>query len=566
MPERRTIPMIIQFLTHQRAKVYVALFAALIAIYSLVFYSLYPVLEGKPVTWYQALLFVIESVTTTGYGEMLPFDNPWSVAISILIMVSGIAMIFMILPLALTPQIRKIVEARPPRRTPYKLTDHVVIIGFGEMTRALIESLMISDLEIVVVEEERECAAEVYRNYRKKVYVVWGSYDDSRTWSAAWVGTAGTIVVCKDERTTAAVVLGIREMAGGRIISVVDDLSFDRYIRYAGAEYVLSPKNSTGKILARHAVLRPDVDTIYEATGPDRTGIGSTGPERSLKMIKIPIMEGSPAIGKSLRDLALFERYGIDILFFWKSGEFVFRPSPDDIIDSSTMLFVLGRGSAIAEVLDAEFKPAEGDTALAVIAGYGDVGKAAYRELSVSGIACVVVDPILQAVPTITGNAEDEEVLREARIDEARYCLVAVNDDHANIFTTLLARNINPSIRILARANKAASVERLYRAGADYVALLPTIGGQVIADIILSDIVRVLLDLPNGQKVVMKRTMKHVPTTVSMVESRSGVRILGLESEDRLVVRPSPDEPLYLGNILIVLGDNRAVKRFIRLV
>jgi len=558
--------MIIQFLTHQRAKVYVAFFAVMIAIYTLVFYSLYPLLEGKPVTWYQALLFVIESVTTTGYGEMLPFDNPWSVAISILIVVSGIAMIFMILPLALTPQIRKIVEARPPRRTPYKVTDHVVIIGFGEMTRALIESLMISDLEIVVIEEDRERAAEVYRNYHKKVYVVWGSYDDPGTWSAAWVGTAGTIVVCEDERTTAAVVLGIREMAEGRIISVVDDLSFDRYIRYAGAEYVLSPKNSTGKILARHAVLRPDVDTIYEAVGPDRTSIGSTRPDRSLKMIKIPIMEGSPVIGKSLGDLALFERYGVDVLFFWKSGKFVFRPSPDDFIDSSTMLFVLGRGSAIADVLDAELKPAEGDTALALIAGYGDVGKAAYRELSASGIACVVVDPIPQAVTTITGNAEDEEVLREARIDEARYCLVAVNDDHVNIFTTLLARNINPSLRILARANKAASVERLYRAGADYVALLPTIGGQVIADIILSDIVRVLLHLPNGQKVVVKHIMKHVPTTVSVVESRTGVRILGLESEERLVVRPSPDEPLYLGDILIVLGENRTVKRFIELV
>ena len=81
---------------------------------------------------------------------------------------------------------------------------------------------------------------------------------------------------------------------------------------------------------------------------------------------------------------------------------------------------------------------------------------------------------MLARVRSVVGNAEDEQVLKDTRIGSAQFCIVALNDDDVNIFTTLMARNINPGIRILARANEPASVDKLYRAGADYQ--------QIIAD------------------------------------------------------------------------------------
>ncbi|HZD42774.1 MAG TPA: NAD-binding protein, partial [Methanomicrobiales archaeon] len=140
---------------------------------------------------------------------------------------------------------------------------------------------------------------------------------------------------------------------------------------------------------------------------------------------------------------------------------------------------------------------------------------------------------------------------------------VALNDDDVNIFTTLMARNLNPSLRILARANEPASVDKLYRAGADYVALLPAIGGQVIASIILSDRVAVLLDLPDRQKVVMKHVMRHVPTSVGEVERRSGATVLGIERPGESIVRPATTTSVREGDALVVLGRNETLKRFI---
>jgi Trk K+ transport system NAD-binding subunit len=203
---------------------------------------------------------------------------------------------------------------------------------------------------------------------------------------------------------------------------------------------------------------------------------------------------------------------------------------------------------------------------LAVIAGFGDVGEGAYQKLTASGVSCIVVDSKQQEVEQVVGNAEDEDVLKKARIEEARFCIVALNDDNVNIFTTLMARNLNPVIRILARANEPASVEKLYRAGADYVALLPMIGGQTIARIILADTVTILLELPNSDLVILKHSSNAYPKPLRWYIRKTGVRIIGIEGPDRSIVAPGPEEILTEGDAVIAVGNTEQLKKFIRLL
>jgi len=546
---------------------YFLAFAMLIGLYTFTFHSLYPLLENKPISWSNALLFVVESMTTVGYGWLLPFTNDLTNLLAIQIMISGVIMIFMVIPLLLAPFLTALLAPTPPRRTPHALKGHIVVIGYDELTRTLIESLTISDHDIVIIEEEKADALEIAARFRKRAYVIWGDYTDMATWSAAHIANAAYIVINKDERETANIVLGIREMARGKIVAVVDKLSFDRYLRYAGAEHVLSPKHATGRILARHAVLNPSGDTAPEIPGLERLSINlADHRERELLLINIPVVTGCRAAGKSIAELDLFERFGVIVLFLWKSGTFKPVPDASDLIDNTTSLFLFGRADGIAAAIMGEFDSDWRTGALAVIAGFGDVGAAAYQELRSAGISCMVVDAKGYGVEQVFGNAEDEGVLKQAKIAEAQFCIVAVNDDDVNIFTTLMARNLNPAIRILARANKQESVDKLYRAGADYVAVLPTIGGQIIGRILLSDTVTILLDLPNGEKVVMKHVMTSSLPTVGWIKSKSGVRIIGIESADRSIVAPDDRELLREGDAVIAIGETERLKRLIHLV
>ena len=244
------------------------------------------------------------------------------------------------------------------------------------------------------------------------------------------------------------------------------------------------------------------------------------------------------------------------------------RPGDDVIIDDTTSLFLFGRAESIVQAITTEFCAADQKDTRAVIAGYGDVGKAAYQELLQAGATATIIDSVAYNLPDqMVGNAEDEQVLKDTRIGSAQFCIVALNDDDVNIFTTLMARNINPGIRILARANEPASVDKLYRAGADYVALLPMIGGQIIGRIILADTVTILLDLPNGDIVVMKQVTRREAGTVGwFMRKVPGIRIIGIESVSRTIVAPLPEEVLQKDDSIIAVGNTDQLKKFIRLL
>jgi Trk K+ transport system NAD-binding subunit len=547
--------------------IYFIAFALLVGLNTYLFYSYYPLLENKPLSWSESLLFVVESMTTVGYGELLPFTSEITRLLAIQIMLSGVIMIFVVIPLLLAPFLTTLLAPSPPKRTPHKLSGHTVVMGYDELTRSVIDSLAISDHDIVIIEQDKAKALEIATQYRRRAYVIWGDYDDPDTWSAAHIGGARFVVICMDERQTASVVLGIRELVKGKIISIVDKLSFNRYLHYAGADYVLSPKDTTGRLLARHAILNPNGDTEPDIPGLDRSSISfQDAPGHELRLINIPLVFGCKAALKSLSELHLFERFGITVPFLWKAGKFIPSPRDDMVIDNTTSLYLFGRIESIVSALKEEFTAEGCVDALAVIAGFGDVGAAAFHKLEASGVSCIVVDSKKQEVEQVIGNAEDEEVLKKARIEEARFCIVALNDDNVNIFTTLMARNLNPVIRILARANEPASVEKLYRAGADYVALLPRIGGQTIARIILADLVTILLELPNNDLVILKQSRITYPNRLEWFTQKSGVRIIGIEGPDRSIVSPRPDETFLEGEAVIAVGNTEQIKRFVRLL
>lgn len=548
--------------------IYFLAFGLLIGLYTYIFHMFYPVLENKPISWSESLLFVVESMGTVGYGWLLPFNSDITRLLAIQIMVSGIIMIFIVVPLLLAPFLTTLLAPTPPRKVPHRLSGHTVIFGYDELTRSVIDSLTISDHDIVIIEQDKDLALELATQYRKRAYVLWGDYTDPASWEGAYLPDAAFIIICKDERLTASIILGIRRLARGKIISIVDKLSFDRYLRYAGADYVLSPKHSTGGMLARHAVHSPGGDAVPDIPGLDRISLNiPQAAENELRLISIPVVSGCPADGHTLRDLGLFRRYGVLVFCLWKSGTFVSRPHDDIIVDDTTSLFLLGRADALREVLNAEFD-ADGRTgSLAVIAGFGDVGSAAYRELSLSGISCTVIDSRPYEVESqVIGNAEDEAVLTAAKVTEAQYCIVGLNNDDVNIFTTLMARNLNPQIRILARANEPTSVDKLYRAGADYVALLPMIGGQTIARIVLATTVTILLDLPDGEIVVMKVAGDIPRRAAGYYRRKTGVRIIGIESVSRSIVAPCDDELIAPADCIIAMGDTEQLKRFIHLL
>ena len=72
----------------------------------------------------------------------------------------------------------------------------------------------------------------------------------------------------------------------------------------------------------------------------------------------------------------------------------------------------------------------------------------------------------------------------QAGIKEAVSVLIMLNQDSDAIYATLLAKNLNPNAFVVVRANRLKSAEKIYRAGADYVASVPIVASHMLAKII----------------------------------------------------------------------------------
>ena len=138
-----------------------------------------------------------------------------------------------------------------------------------------------------------------------------------------------------------------------------------------------------------------------------------------------------------------------------------------------------------------------------IVCAYGRVGRAIAAELEAESVPFVVVDSKAELEPELerdgqcylVGDASDEAVLRKAGIDRARGLICAVDSDAENVFITIVARSLSPSLLIVARAARQQSADRLRRAGATHVVSPYVTSGRRMANLALRPHVVEFFDL-----------------------------------------------------------------------
>ncbi|MBI1973809.1 NAD-binding protein [Candidatus Micrarchaeota archaeon] len=121
-----------------------------------------------------------------------------------------------------------------------------------------------------------------------------------------------------------------------------------------------------------------------------------------------------------------------------------------------------------------------------IVVGAGRVGTEICQKLKERKKQVVVVDmqsEVAQRLEekgftVIKGDVTDEHVLEQAGVRQASTIITAMGNDAQNIFVTLSAKELNPRIRVIARAEKHGAVHKLRQAGADEVIMPALLGAQ----------------------------------------------------------------------------------------
>ena len=206
-----------------------------------------------------------------------------------------------------------------------------------------------------------------------------------------------------------------------------------------------------------------------------------------------------------------------------------------------------------------------------ILIGYGDVGRSIAAVLEKAHVYYVVIDTNEAKLKDKgfeyhIGNGTDEEILRKAGLTSASTVIIALNNDDDIIFTTLIARNVNPHSIILARANSTKSIDKIYRAGADYVASLSIVAGQMLAHIALGhedNSILMLQGLEIGKyQITPGSPLAGKSIADAGIRSKIGCTVIGIEENGKTTTDIDPSIILKEGMTLAIIGNSDQISKF----
>ena len=224
-----------------------------------------------------------------------------------------------------------------------------------------------------------------------------------------------------------------------------------------------------------------------------------------------------------------------------------------------------------------------------IVCGLGDTGRHAVAELQKTNTPYVVIEHLEDNIKRLQeqhgnafkdmlyliGDATDEEVLETAGVDRAVGLLTMLPQDKENLVVTVLVRQKNQEIRIVARCTDLKYSDRMMKAGANSVVSPNHIGGLRLASEVLRPHVVGFLDLMLKEQ---SRTLRIEEIIVPAGSSWIGKPLgeLGLrtkfnllpmavkhapEASQSLWVNPPDSISMKEGVIIIVLGDMADLRR-----
>ena len=217
-----------------------------------------------------------------------------------------------------------------------------------------------------------------------------------------------------------------------------------------------------------------------------------------------------------------------------------------------------------------------------IVCGAGRVGRSVVLELLQGGAQVVLIDNDpervqwgeAQGIVTLTADASKDETLRQARIDTAAGLVSAISSDAENVYVTLSAKVLNPSLHVAVRASDEQAEKKLQRAGATTVLTPYTYIGHRLAHSLLRPHVLSFLDVASAfDKSELDLAIEQLPVTPgSILSSKTieevqlgrtyGVIVLAVRRPSGIMqFNPQVHVRLENGDVLIAMGERQKLKQ-----
>ncbi|EMA05573.1 voltage-gated potassium channel [Haloarcula vallismortis] len=220
-------------------------------------------------SWGDAVYYVVVTIATVGYGDITPVtaEARW---FSLSIILFGTGAFTVAVGALIGPAIESRMATAFGVMTASDLTlleDHVVVLGYGDVTASLLEELG-EETAVVVVTPDEETVASLKD---EGVNLLTGDPTDEDVLRDARVGTASGVVVGSndDARDVLAVIATKNVNPDIRTVAAATDQKHVEKFRAVGADEVINPRSIGGRLLGQSVLGRGSTESLLTGIGTD---------------------------------------------------------------------------------------------------------------------------------------------------------------------------------------------------------------------------------------------------------------------------------------------------------
>lgn len=284
-------------------------------------------------TLFDGIYWSIVTISTVGYGDISPVTSVGR-AISILIIVSGIAMISFVTSVIVSAFSERLSELKENRiiEQMNKAGSFMIICGYGQMTKMFFRQQR-RPIEHYVIMDNDPARVEAAK---KDGYVAMHEDASShQTLSRFDAKYSDIIILCltSSDIENIYITLNAKSISKNiKVIARVNDPETINKFNYAGADELLLP-NLAANTMIYTAIRQP---TMYKAIHAILTG------KNIANIDEIHIHPFHRMAGKPIEELD-FKRHKLLFIGIQRNNTFIFNPPKEEVIEPYDVLLVMGR-------------------------------------------------------------------------------------------------------------------------------------------------------------------------------------------------------------------------------
>ncbi len=205
----------------------------------------------------------------------------------------------------------------------------------------------------------------------------------------------------------------------------------------------------------------------------------------------------------------------------------------------------------------------------------GDLRKHSRQLVTIDNDPLVAEDANAEAVLCVQGDATQESLLELVNIQQASALVTTLPSDADNVFITLTARNLNPSLQIIARAEQISTEKKLKQAGANKIVMPTIVGARQMVRMITRPSTADLMELVSESNVadleldemVISQQSRLVGVTVRETEAHRRHKLLLVaikRTNGDLIFSPDADEKFQAHDVIMLMGHSEGIEKFRR--